>query len=149
MPRISQIIIRTALVHLALGYTLGALVLAEKGLGFLPWLWALKASHVTVLLLGALVQLACGVAVWVLPRRDAAGSRGDMRPVWLGYAALNGGVALAALYPPLAATIGSAPVAWMPPLAAALDTLAVLAFVLHVWRRVLPFRSLARPARDK
>jgi hypothetical protein len=136
MPRVSQVIIRTALVYLGVGYTLGALALAEKGLRLLPWLWTLKASHVHLLLVGAMVQLACGVAVWILPRLGARG-RGDLRVVWLGYAALNGGVLLASLHPPLAALLG--PLGWMPLVAGLLYLAAIVAFVSHAWRRVLPF----------
>jgi hypothetical protein len=145
MPRVSQVIVRTALVHLALGYTLGALALVEKGLRILPWLLVLKASHVHVLLVGTMVQLACGVAVWILPRLDATGDRGDLHPVWLGYAALNAGVALAALHSPLAALTAAPPVAWMARLAAALYAAAAVAFAGHVWRRVRPFVNLPRP----
>lgn len=146
MPRVSQLMVRAALLHLALGSALGGLALAEKGLHMLPWLWALKASHAPILLVGMMVQLACGVAVWILPRLDAAGDRGDMRPVWLGFAALNSGVALAALHPPLAALLGADGLRWMPPLAAALLLLAGIALARHAWGRALPFRELPRAA---
>jgi hypothetical protein len=142
MPRVSQVIIRAALAHLALGYTLGALVLVEKGLGIAPWLWALKASHVHVLLVGALVQLACGVAVWILPRLDAAGDRGAARPVWLACGALNAGVVLAALHPPLT-LLAPVPLGWMPLLAGVLYAGAAALFIIHAWRRVRPFGAPA------
>jgi hypothetical protein len=119
-------------------------MLAEKGLGFAPWLTALTMSHIHLLLVGWMVQLACGVAVWILPRLDAAGSRGDLRLVWLCYAALNGGIVLAALYGPLL-SIGVAG-GWMPALGGALYGLAAATFVAHVWRRVAPFRALPRPS---
>lgn len=146
MPRVSQIIVRTALINFALGYTLGALALIEKGLRVLPWLWTLKASHVHVLLIGAMVQLACGVAVWIMPRLDTAGDRGNLLLVWIGYAALNGGVALAALHAPLTALVGSSSLDAMPILAAALYGVAAAAFVAHIWRRVLPFQTIPRPS---
>ena len=38
--------IRTALVWLALGYTIGGLLLLSKGLSMLPWLWTLRFTHV-------------------------------------------------------------------------------------------------------
>lgn len=144
MPRLSQIIVRTALLWLGLGYTAGGLALLAKGVAVPPWLWSLRTSHVHMLLVGWTVQLAFGVAYWILPRLDAAGARGDSRPVWLSYAALNAGVVLAALPGPLAA-LGSPAPAWLPVAAAAAQLLAVAAFVAHAWRRVLPFRAFPPP----
>src|SRR5215212_7466708 len=106
MPRLSQLLIRTALIWLALGSTIGGLLLLNKGLPLLPWLWLLRFTHVHLLLVGWTVQFACGVAFWILPRLDAGGARGDERMVWLCYAALNAGVMLAALHDPLAAVVG-------------------------------------------
>jgi hypothetical protein len=147
MPLVSRVMVRTALLHLALGSTIGGLLLAEKGLGLLPWLWLLRPSHVHLLLVGWTVQLACGVAVWMLPRLDAAGDRGNLGLVWLCYGALNGGVALAALHAPLAAALGGVPPAWPLVVAGLLYAVAALAAVAHVWRRVLPFGASARGAR--
>jgi hypothetical protein len=53
--------IHPALVWLALGSSAGGLLL-NKGIPVLPWLWALRVSHVHVLLVRRTVQLACGVA---------------------------------------------------------------------------------------
>jgi len=149
MPRLSQIMIRTALVWLALGYTTGALVLLNKGVPVLPWLWALRTPHVHMLLVGWTVQLACGVAFWILPRLDASGSRGDERLVWGCYAALNAGVALGALHDPLATMPSVGQHARSMVLAmGGLYVIAALLFVVHAGPRIVPFRALPRPDRD-
>lgn len=145
MPRISQLMIRTALLHLALGTTIGGLLLAEKGLRLWPWLWVLRPGHVQILLVGWVVQLACGVAVWILPRLNAAGDRGSMTPVWIAYAALNGGVALAALHQPLGRVADGGSPGWMPGIAGLFHLVGMIMLVGHLWRRVLPFRLLPRP----
>jgi hypothetical protein len=148
MPRLSQLLIRTALAWLALGYTLGGLVLLNKGVPLLPWLWSLRAAHVHILLVGWTVQLACGVAFWILPRLDARGSRGAEGLVWLCYGALNSGVALAALHDPLAAAVGdAAALRFLPAIAGVLYIVAIAAFAANAIPRVLPFRSLPRPDR--
>lgn len=147
MPRLSQLMIRAALLWLMVGFTAGAALLANKAVAILPWLWTLRLSHVHMLLFGWMVQLAFGVAFWILPRLDAAGDRGDERPAWLCYAALNAGVLAAALHDPLAPLAGLAAVGWMPVLAGGLYALGVGAFLFHAWRRVLPFRALPRPER--
>ncbi|HWQ14884.1 MAG TPA: hypothetical protein VNL77_18945 [Roseiflexaceae bacterium] len=141
MPHLTQLMVRTALLWLGLGYTAGGLALLAKGVSALAWLWPLRGSHVHMLLVGWTVQLAFGVAFWMLPRLDAAGSRGDTRPAWLSYLALNAGVLLAALHAPL----GTSAPGWIPVAAGLLYLAAIAAFAAHAWRRVLPFRTLPRP----
>jgi len=140
--------IRTALLWLAIGYSLGGLVLLNKGLPLLPWLWTLRVAHIHILLVGWTVQLACGVAFWILPRLDARGTRGDERLVWGCYAALNSGVVLGALHDPLAALATWPGWSVLLPLMGLLYLLATVLFVIHAWPRVVSFRALPRPARD-
>ncbi len=146
MPRVSRLMIRSALFWLGLGYSLGGLLLANKGIPLAAAIWTLRMPHVYMLLVGWMVQFACGVAFWILPRLDAAGSRGDERAVWLCYAALNGGVLLLALRDPLAAAMPAALVDGFAVCAALLWLVAVAAFAWHAWQRVLSFRTLPRPA---
>ena len=148
MPRLSRLMIRTALVWLALGYTIGGLLLLNKGLAMLAWPWTLRYTHVHLLLIGWMVQFAFGVAFWILPRLDAGGARGDERPVWICYAGLNGGVVLAALHDPLAAAIGKTlAVDLMLVAAGALYIVAIGAFAAHAAPRIVAFRALPRPQR--
>jgi hypothetical protein len=137
MPRVSQLLIRTALIWLAAGYTAGGLLLLNKGVPFLPWLWGLRASHIHMLLVGWTVQLACGVAFWILPRLDAGGSRGDERAIWVCYIALNLGVALGAVLGLLEA-IGR--IGWLYVMVGGLYFIAAASFVAHAWPRIKPVR---------
>ena len=148
MPRLSQLMIRTALLWLAIGYSVGGLVLLNKGLPLLPWLWSLRAAHIHMLLVGWTVQLACGVAFWILPRLDARGTRGDERLVWGCYAALNAGVVLGALHDPLEALAAWPGWAALLVVMGLLYMLAAVLFAIHAWPRVVSFRVIPRPVRD-
>lgn len=146
MPRLSQVMIRAALVWLAIGYGFGGLVLFTKGAPLLPWLWALRGAHIHMLLMGWAVQLACGVAYWVLPRLDASGDRGDERVVRASALALNAGVVLGAVQS-IASTWPEAAVwaRWLLLLAGVLYAAAALLFACNAWPRVRPFGVLRRP----
>jgi len=154
MPRLSQVMIRTALVWLAAGAPLGGLLLLNKGLPLLPWVWTLRFTHLHLLLIGWMVQFACGVAFWILPRLDTSGARGDECLAWLCYGALNGGVVLAALHDPIVGLVDSsssvqaAPLQTLPVLAGLLYVLAASSFIAHAWPRVIRFRTLPRPAHN-
>lgn len=147
MPSLSRLLVRTALIWLALGYAIGGLLLSQKGYPIANWIWSLRYTHVHILLVGWTVQLATGVAFWILPRLDTSGSRGDERPVRWFYRALNSGVALAALHDPLAALAPAAQV-WlraMLVLAGLMYLAAAALFVRHAWPRIVAFRLLPRP----
>lgn len=131
MPRLSVFYVRTALVYLAAGLTLGALLLWNKGIPLHPVTWRLLPAHIEFLLIGWTVQLALGVAFWILPRWQSA--RGDERPAWAAFVLLNVGIWLVVLPPWLglpeflvtAGRIGEAA--------------AAAAFALHAWPRVKPW----------
>lgn len=130
MPRLSVWFIRLALAYLATGFTFGALLLANKGLAFAPLLWRLRPAHIELLLVGWMVQLAMGVAFWILPRFQA--SRGDVRPAWLALALINLGIGLVALG--LVVDLGG----WNVVAGRLAELAAVAAFAWHAWPRIKP-----------
>jgi hypothetical protein len=130
MPRLSRLFVRAALVSVAVGYALGALVLAAKGLGGPAWAWRFLPWHMELVLVGWSLQLAMGVGYWILPRFRH--HRGDPRPAWLALLLVNAGVAAIGV----GALVGAPP--WVPWLGRAMEALAVAAFAAHAWPRVKP-----------
>ncbi len=130
MPRLSCWFLRAALIHLALGFTLGALLLWNKGVPLDSRLWLLLPAHMEFLLLGWTLQLVFGVAYWILPRFHT--SRGNPAPVWVSFVLLNSGVWLVSLAP----FLGN-PSAWL--IAGRLaESGAATAFAWHAWPRIKP-----------
>ncbi len=134
MPPLSRYMVRLALLHLALGFFFGGLMLAHKAFPIAPWAMRLLPWHIHGLLIGWTIQLAFGVAYWIFPRfalerpGDPRGRAGWARA---SLVLLNAGVLCAGP----AGAMG-----WGPGLAlgSALETLGVLAFVIHLWPRVRP-----------
>lgn len=139
MPRLSCWFIKAALLHLVVGVSFGGLMLSAEGWPrFLSWAWLLLPAHIQLLVGGWLIQLALGVAYWILPRLDGAGDRGRLWWAWTGFVALNLGVTGAALLLALRPfyTIG-----WLDGLlvlAALLQLVGLGAFVWHAGPRVQP-----------
>ena len=77
MPRLRSWFIRASLVYLACGFTFGALMLANEGLAFDPHLGSLLPVYMEFLLVGWMLQLALGVAYWILPPYAKGLSRGN------------------------------------------------------------------------
>jgi len=131
MPRLSVYAMRAALIHLALGFTFGGLILANKGAPFYPGVWVWLPAHVEWLLVGWTAQLALGVAFWILPRYSG-GSRGNERLAWAALGLLNLGVWLIAAR----GFLGLAGAVFFAGRLA--EAAAALLFALHAWGRVRP-----------
>ncbi len=130
MPRLSRWFLRAALIHLLLGFTLGAALLAHKGLGLDPRLWRVLPAHMDSLLWGWTAQLAMGVAYWILPR--VSGRRPRPALAWAAFVLLNLGVLAVDL-----ASLLAAP-GWLIPVGRLVEAAAGLSFALHAWQRVRP-----------
>jgi hypothetical protein len=149
MPLLSRLMIRTALLHLALGFLLGTLILWHKGRPIHPLIWALLPAHIQLLLVGWTLQLALGVAFWILPRFvTRIPPPGSNQFAWASYLLLNTGlwlVILASLLPfsPLGTRLP-----WLSPLGGLLELLAVLAFLAHAWPRIKPFAEVVLPEKS-
>ncbi len=135
MPRLSVWYLRAALLHLATGFTFGALLLWNKaqpfGAQIGAWTWRLLPAHMEFLLIGWTVQLALGVAYWILPRWRS--QRGDVRPAWAAFFMLNAGVLIVTAAPIVPA------LTWPVALGRALEVAAAAAFAWHAWPRVKPW----------
>jgi hypothetical protein len=133
MPRLSSIFIRASLIYLVLGFTFGSLILANKGIPFSPFIWALLPIHIEFLILGWLTQLALGVAFWILPRLTSSTPRGDERWSWAAFALVNLGIALNIAAP-------YAGLVWLGLLARILQAAGVAAFAIGNWQRIYPLK---------
>ncbi len=131
MPRLSVWFIRTALIYLASGFTFGMLLLFHKGVPLNLWMWRLRPLHIECVLIGWTVQLAMGVAFWILPRFGLSG-RGNETLVWLAYGLINVGVLAVGLGGTLAAPPGIALAGRVA------ELLSVALFAIHAWPRVKP-----------
>jgi hypothetical protein len=131
MPRLSGWFIRASLVYLAIGFTFGAIMLANEGIAFDPHLNQLLPVHMEFLLVGWMVQLALGVAYWILPRNVKGLPRGNVTLVWLSMIFLNIGILMGALNMEFKIT-------WFAVSGKVLEAVCILVFLLVSWRRVRP-----------
>lgn len=133
MPRLTILSLRAALIYLLSGFTLGALLLANKGQPFAPQIWGLLPPHIEFVLVGWTVQLALAVAFWILPRFPG-GSRGNERLASASILLLNAGVVMVA-----AQSLSMQHLLSFLLLAGRLcEALSGILFALHAWERVRP-----------
>lgn len=129
MPRLTVWMVRTALLELGIGFTVGMLMLFNKGVPFDPFVWLLLPVHIELVLLGWTIQLAMGVAFWVLPRFSQAPRYGRERLGWLAYGLFNAGVLVVILSTWIA-------LGWLPLAGRLLELAGVISFAVMIFPRV-------------
>ncbi len=129
MPRLSVWFVRASLIYFLLGFTFGALILAQKGISYSPSVWILFPIHMEFLLIGWFAQLAMGVAFWILPRFSSGPPRGNVSLVWISFVLINLGIlsSVLSLWFSAALLIGRAA-----------EASAGILFAIGLWRRVKP-----------
>jgi cbb3-type cytochrome oxidase subunit 1 len=120
------------MLYLGVGFLIGALMLFEKGARLDMSVLRLLPMHVEFVLIGWTLQLAMGVAFWILPRFSRGAVHGSQALGWIAYALLNIGVVCVGVglwlnAPPL-----------IPLLGRIAELLAAISFALHAWPRVKP-----------
>lgn len=130
MATLSVWYLRTAMLYLIAGFTVGMLLLVNKGIALHPALWRLLPAHIEFLLFGWTLQLVFGTAFWILPRFRTR--RGNVRLAWLAYFLLNIGIWLTVLGYWLAGQWGLIAGGRIA------EASAAAAFALHAWPRVKP-----------
>ncbi|MBX3055305.1 MAG: hypothetical protein KF770_02435 [Anaerolineae bacterium] len=131
MPRLSQWAVRAAFIYLLLGFTVGVLLLAHKGLPLHPALWRWLLAHIEFLLFGWVVQLTMGMAFWILPRYWQRSRRSKPGYAFIAFILLNLGIWLV-----VAGTTFRAG-AWVVLAGRLVEVGAVLLFALHTWKRII------------
>ena len=133
MPRVSRWFAQASLVYLALGFTLGAALLFNKGVPLTPVLVRLLPAHIEFLLVGWVIQLVMGVATWIFPRFGVPRSPyGSEAAAWLAFALVNAGVWFVGVGPFVAGQVGDV----LPLIGRLAEAAAAVVFAANIWARV-------------
>ncbi len=133
MPKPSVWMVQTAFLHLGIGMTFGALMLWNKGLPFNGQVAFLLSPHIELVLVGWVIQLAMGVAFWMMPRFTGEKRYGRVWLVWGAFGLINAGVVVVIASDWIIGASGLMLVGRL------LESLAVVLFALHLWPRIKPF----------
>lgn len=132
MPRLSVYLVRASFIYLLLGFTIGALMLANKGVMISTSIWSLLPLHIEFAFSGWMIQLTMGAAFWILPRFSKGAPRGDERFSWLAFLLLNTGIALVIVDVLLQFSM-------LNFVGRILEALGLVSFVLGNWGRIKGF----------
>ena len=139
MPPLARLYVKAAFVYLIAAFVLGALMTLNNWLGFSLWLDAVEVSHLHLLMVGWITQLAIGVAYWIFPRllkEQDPRRRGSDALAWAVFLGLNAGLLLRLALEPFY-LMGPTPwLAGLLALAGVLQAAAALGFGWLIWGRI-------------
>ncbi len=131
MPPLAARFVRTSFLLLLASFAAGAWALAARGTAGAPPA-GLRGAHAELALVGWALQLALGVAYWILPKHAEGPPRGDAPPVAVSWFLLNAGLGVAVL----GAAVGHEPLVAGGRL---LELGAVALFARHALPRIKAF----------
>jgi hypothetical protein len=132
MPLLTRWFIKAALIYLVLALCVGILLVLPMDVPAS----SIFPSYLHMLTFGWLTQLIFGVALWMFPKFSIAQPRGLEWLGWTAFVSLNAGLILRIIFEPLHSLSPSIFNSWMLILAALLQWLAGVCFVLNTWNRV-------------
>lgn len=139
MTRFSKWAVRLSLIYLVIGFSIGALMLTNKGFSIYPRVVLLLPIHIEFLMFGWFIHLIFGVAYWMFPRftpkETGLKPRGFVRAAWASLGLLNLGLAVFLLGQFFTATL------MIRFVGRTLEFLATLAFFVNIWPRVKPVKQ--------
>jgi hypothetical protein len=131
---------RIALIYMVIGFTIGAMMLADKGFILFPRIVVYLPVHYEFLLMGWILNMAFGVAYWMFPRftpkETGMRSRGFVRAAWIGLFLLNAGILI------FASTIVFSLSSQWQILGRLLEASGVVAFAINAIPRVKPVKDV-------
>lgn len=137
MTTYSKWTIRVSLGYLLAGFTIGTLMLINKGFFFYPTVVRLLPLHMEYLMFGWFIHFIFGTAYWMFPRFTPDRSemdhpRGFIKGAWTAFFLLNGGLLVFTASYGLASTF-----VWRF-IGRLLELSAILTFILNLWPRTKP-----------
>ena len=146
MPPLVRRYLKTAIVFLATGLTIGFTLLVRRELlGVWPSPYLITA-HVHAVLVGFVLMMILGVALWMFPRAARDDTRYDPRFAELAWWLVTGGTALRLSSELLRAGIGAPALRWAVVGAALAQVLGVGVFFWTMWSRIRQVTTQPRVA---
>ena len=100
--RYQRWMIKTSLIYLFVGILLGLLTFLSGRIPELAWVSSWRTVHVHLILVGSVIQIIMGVALWMFPRRKEPPGWTTEREGMTLYVGFNAGTVVRSLFEPFA-----------------------------------------------
>ena len=132
--RYQRWMIKTSLIYLFLGVSIGFLTFLSSRIPELAWISSWRTVHVHLILVGSVIQIIMGVALWMFPRRKEPPGWTTEREGMTLYVGFNVGTVGRSLFEPFAQSAVSAHLLTLSGMG--LQILSLLYFLALIFQRV-------------
>jgi cbb3-type cytochrome oxidase subunit 1 len=136
MPPLTRLFIKASLLYLVAAFLTGVLLALRTTTTLPALIGGLSPVYFHLFMVGWVTQLIIGVAYWMFPKWSKPRPRGFDRLALATFWLLNLGLLLRVIAEPAQTVSGWPGWGWLIVLAALLQWLAGLAFVVNTWPRV-------------
>ncbi len=141
--------IKTGIAFLIAGFAIGlALVVARELFGKFPSPY-LVSAHTHVILVGFVMMMILGVALWLFPRPEKGDTRYDPRRAEWSYWCVTVGTAMRVVGEVARAGMDAAWLRWSVVIASVAQVAGLLLFFFTMWSRVRAVGSAGREAKGE
>lgn len=138
--------LKTAIAFLAAGLAIGGWMMVRRELfGVYPTAYAIGA-HTHAILVGFVMLMILGVALWMFPRPAQDDTRYSPRAAEAAYWLVAPGTALRVVGELLRPALGATWLRWVVVLAGLAQIAGIALFFFNMWSRIRPVGSRAREA---
>jgi len=136
VPALTRWFIKAALLYLAVALLLALVLALPDAVGTPFFIRLMNPTYFHLFLVGWVTQMIFGVIYWLFPIISRARPRGDERLGWACFVLLNAGLLLRVAGEPLTSMHPNTGFGWILAIAALLQWLAAVLFVILAWPRV-------------
>ncbi|MGZ8376131.1 MAG: hypothetical protein ACXWZS_07220 [Gemmatirosa sp.] len=141
--------LKTGIAFLAVGLAIGAWMMVRRELaGVFPSPY-LVSAHTHAILVGFVMLMILGVALWMFPRPEKGDTRYSPHAAEAAYWLLAVGTGARVVGELLRPTVGAAWLRWAVVLTGLAQIAGILLFFHTMWSRIRPVGSQAREARGE
>ena len=141
--------LKTAIAFLAVGLALGYWMMLRRELRDAFPSPLLVSAHTHALLVGFVMLMILGVALWLFPRPEKGDTRYSPRAAEAAYWLVAPGTALRVVGELLRPALGATWLRWVVVLAGLAQIAGIALFFFTMWSRIRPVGSQAREARGE
>ena len=141
--------LKTGIAFLAIGLLIGGWMMVRRELaGAFPSPY-LVSAHTHAILVGFVMNMILGVALWMFPRPEKGDARYSPRAAEAAYWLVAGGTGARVIGELLRPTVDDAWLRWVVVLAGLAQIAGLATFFHTMWSRIRPVGSQAREARGE
>lgn len=141
--------IKTSIVFLILGLLSGLFMSFAKNIFFIPYGRDLVTAHAHIILIGSVMMMIMGVALWFFPRAEKEDKKYNPKNIYIIYWVMAVSTSVRFISQASLGFVYEERLAQIVTIASTFQVLAILYFFYSMWGRIRPVGSHLREAKGE